>query len=167
MDGTDWAAIRRAAGVVLLSEAAAFHAGRLATNPELFGADVRRRLQTGAELGAPDISAARAELARWRADSGTLFKDVDFLVTPTTRRTAISIALAEGVSAAADYTRFTAPFNLLGLPALSVPAGVGDDGLPIGVQLVAPPLRDEFLLAVGAAFELCRTELPGGGPHLC
>ena len=45
--------------------------------------------------------------------------------------------------------------------------GVGDDGLPIGVQFVAPPLRDEFLLAVGAAFELRRTQLSGCGTHLC
>ena len=51
------------------------------------------------------------------------------------------------------YVRTTGPFNLSGLPALSVPAGFDRDGLPIGLQIAAPPFDEETALRVGACFE--------------
>jgi Asp-tRNA(Asn)/Glu-tRNA(Gln) amidotransferase A subunit family amidase len=50
-------------------------------------------------------------------------------------------------------TRLTRPFNVLGWPALSLPCGFSQNGMPIGVQLVAAPHREELLLQIGAALE--------------
>ena len=50
-------------------------------------------------------------------------------------------------------TRFMRPVNYLGLPALTVPAGFSKSGLPIGLQLIGRPFRDETLIALGAAFQ--------------
>ena len=51
------------------------------------------------------------------------------------------------------YVRTTGPFNLSGLPALSVPAGFDRDGLPLGLQITAAPFDEETALRVGACFE--------------
>ena len=60
---------------------------------------------------------------------------------------------ADAVERANLLTRFTAPFNLTGLPALSVPCGLTKEGLPIGLQLVARPWAEARLLRAGWAFE--------------
>jgi Asp-tRNA(Asn)/Glu-tRNA(Gln) amidotransferase A subunit family amidase len=52
-----------------------------------------------------------------------------------------------------DGTRFTSPFNLLGLPALSLPVGLTEEGLPIGLQLIGLPGAEATMLAAGAALE--------------
>jgi aspartyl-tRNA(Asn)/glutamyl-tRNA(Gln) amidotransferase subunit A len=151
--GVNWSEIRRVAGTVLLSEAAALHARRLASQPRLFGSDVRRRLETGASIDEQEVADARRQLEWWRQHAADALEGVDVLVMPTTRRTAIRIDEADGVTAAADYTRFTAPFNLLGLPALSMPAPVPPGAIPVGIQLVAGNGQDTALLELGAALE--------------
>jgi aspartyl-tRNA(Asn)/glutamyl-tRNA(Gln) amidotransferase subunit A len=50
-------------------------------------------------------------------------------------------------------TRLVRPFNVLGWPALSIPCGASREGLPIGLQLVAPPGKEHLLLGAGMAFE--------------
>jgi aspartyl-tRNA(Asn)/glutamyl-tRNA(Gln) amidotransferase subunit A len=65
---------------------------------------------------------------------------------------------ADAVERARLLTRFTAPFNLTGLPALSVPCGLTREGLPVGLQLVGPPWSEQRLLRAGFAFETYRME---------
>ena len=60
-------------------------------------------------------------------------------------------ALSEDVRSAA--TRLARPFNVLGWPALALPCGFSKEGLPIGLQLVAPPRQEDTLLQAGAALE--------------
>jgi mandelamide amidase len=59
------------------------------------------------------------------------------------------------------YVRNTDPASNAGLPALSVPAGITPDGLPVGMELVGPPFADDVVLAIGEAFEAARGPLPG------
>jgi aspartyl-tRNA(Asn)/glutamyl-tRNA(Gln) amidotransferase subunit A len=150
----DWRAAAAANGVLLLAEAAAYHRERLATAPGDFGADVRLRLERGAGLLPAAVGAARAVQAAWSARLADLFAGgVDFLLTPTTPRTAAPIAGIDGVQAARSLTAFTSIFNLTGLPAISVPCGFDARGLPIGLQLVGPFGADAALLAVAAAYQ--------------
>lgn len=87
------------------------------------------------------------------------FEDYDLLLTPTVACTAFA---AEGPPPAAiggrevgpaGYLPFTPPFNVTGHPAASLPAGLAADGLPVGLQVVAPRHADALLLAVSAAYE--------------
>ena len=87
------------------------------------------------------------------------FETYDLLLTPTVAVTAFQKEgppprMIEGrqVTAAA-YLPFTPPFNVTGHPAASLPAGLANDGLPVGLQVVAPRHADQLLLTVSAAFE--------------
>ena len=65
----------------------------------------------------------------------------------------------------AQFTRCARPFNYLGLPTLSLPCGFGTSGLPLGFQLVARPLMEETLFAVGSAYQAAttfHTQVPAG-----
>ena len=75
------------------------------------------------------------------------------MMLPTTPIPAPPIEGTGAIEAARKLTRFTAPFNLTGLPALSVPCGFTDDGLPIGLQLVAKHWDETRLLQAGQAYE--------------
>jgi indoleacetamide hydrolase len=58
------------------------------------------------------------------------------------------------------YLRNTDPASGAGLPALSLPAGLADDGLPVGMELVGPPGSDDVVMAIGEALEAARGPLP-------
>src|SRR5439155_1725246 len=93
----------------------------------------------------------------------------DIVATPTVSRTALSIdhdffAAIKIDGQPADTVRkawypYTLPFNLSGNPAVTLPCGRGGDGLPIGLQLIGPPLGDARLLRNAAAFALCGLRL--------
>jgi aspartyl-tRNA(Asn)/glutamyl-tRNA(Gln) amidotransferase subunit A len=90
----------------------------------------------------------------------TFFDDFDILLTPTTPVAAPLIEGSDALEQARRLTRFTAPFNLTGLPALSVPCGFTTGGLPVGLQLVGRPWGEARLLRAGRAFE--KAFAPGG-----
>jgi len=81
--------------------------------------------------------------------------DADVFLLPTTFTTApfIEEASKDAVAISRLYTRFTAPFNLTGLPAVTIPCGFSSQGLPIGLELVARPWDDGVLLATAAYFQ--------------
>jgi aspartyl-tRNA(Asn)/glutamyl-tRNA(Gln) amidotransferase subunit A len=81
------------------------------------------------------------------------FRDYDLLLTPTTPITAPMRGSADAVERARLLTRFTAPFNLTGLPALSIPCGWSADKLPIGLQIVAKPWAESIVLLAGRLYE--------------
>jgi aspartyl-tRNA(Asn)/glutamyl-tRNA(Gln) amidotransferase subunit A len=143
-----------AANNVLLvqSDAAAFHQERLKAQPELFGSDVLKRLQTGAAFTSTEYALARRAQAELRRRFESLFQEIDILLTPTTPITAPA-AGADAIERARLLTRYTAPFNLTGLPAVSIPCGFSKEGLPIGLQLVAAPWAEARLLCAAYAFE--------------
>lgn len=135
------------------SDAAAFHRDRLRTHPEKFGADVLARMERGAMFTSTEYILARRFQSEWRRQLERLFERFDLLLTPTAPITAPVIEGLDSIEAARQLTRCTAPFNLAGLPALSLPCGMSEAGLPIGLQIVAAPWREAQALRAGRAFE--------------
>jgi len=134
------------------ADAATFHHQRLAEHPDWFGADVLQRLQAGALLTSSDYVLARRVQAEGRRSFEMFFTKYDLLLLPTTPIPAPPIAAIAALEAARQLTRFTAPFNLTGLPALSVPCGLVA-GLPFGLQIVAPQWGEARVLQAGYAFK--------------
>jgi aspartyl-tRNA(Asn)/glutamyl-tRNA(Gln) amidotransferase subunit A len=140
-------------GLMVVSDAAALHKERLESQPERFGADVQARLQTGAAFSISEYIQARRAQVELRRQFESFFEHYDLLLTPTTPITAHIRGSADAVERARLLTRFTAPFNLTGLPALSVPCGFSQEGLPIGLQLVGRPWEDARLLRAAHLYE--------------
>ncbi|HXN03140.1 MAG TPA: amidase [Candidatus Dormibacteraeota bacterium] len=152
--------------VTLRAEASAVHSRWIRTRPRAYGADVRIRLQLGALVSGADYVLAQRMRGRLRAAIGRVFQDVDVLLLPTTPITAPVVGERsvrwrsgeEPVDGA--LVRLTAPFNLTGLPALSVPFGSAA-GLPVGVQVVGQWMDEARVLAVGRLIEgLAEEERP-------
>jgi aspartyl-tRNA(Asn)/glutamyl-tRNA(Gln) amidotransferase subunit A len=140
-------------GLMTQSDGAAVHRDRLREHPELFGEDVRRRLENGAKTSSTDYILARRTQAEIRKRFEQFFESSDFLILPTTPIAAPTVAGHDAVEQAGRLTRFTAPFNLAGLPALSLPCGFTKEGLPIGLQIVSRAWGDAKVLNLGYAFE--------------
>lgn len=148
-----------AVAVIIAVEAAAVHEQRLRADADAFGEDVRIRLERGFFVSGTDfVQAQRARTYLTRTFVRVL-EDVDILVMPTTSMPAPSIEEEHASAADASLamsltlTRFTNPFNLTGLPALSVPCGFTAEGLPVGLQIVGRPFDDATVLRVGHAYE--------------
>jgi aspartyl-tRNA(Asn)/glutamyl-tRNA(Gln) amidotransferase subunit A len=147
-------------GLMTPSDAAAFHHQRLAENPQGFGQDVLTRLQTGAAYTSTEYSLARRMQSILRCQFSEFFDEYDLLLTPTTPITAPRRRSADAVELARLLTRFTAPFNLTGLPALSVPCGWSGEKLPIGLQIVGKAWAEAKVLLAGKLYEQGRGLLP-------
>ena len=141
-------------GRMVIADAAAFHHERLRKNPDGFGPDVRERLEAGRALTSTEYSLARRVQAEMKHAYAQFFETYDALLLPSTAVTAAPIENLNSAAYAPKLTRFTAPFNLTGLPALSVPCGFSTDGLPIGLQIVCANWQEATLLRIGHAFEL-------------
>jgi aspartyl-tRNA(Asn)/glutamyl-tRNA(Gln) amidotransferase subunit A len=140
-------------GLMVTSDAAAFHQKRLGELPENFGEDIRQRLETGAAFTSSEYSVARRSQAVLRRKFAEFFKEYDLLLTATTPIAAPPLEGPDAVQQAATLTRFTAPFNFTGLPAISLPCGLTEQGLPIGLQLITRPWGEVALLRAAQAYE--------------
>ena len=138
-----------------------------ATRDAGFGAEVKRRIMLGTyalSAGYYDAYYGQAQKVRTliTRDFAAAYEQVDVLVSPTTPSTAFR--LGEKVNdPLAMYLMdlCTIPTNLAGDAAMSLPSGLStDDGLPVGLQIMAPPLADDRLYRVGAAYEAARGPLP-------
>ncbi len=138
--------------VIILAEAAAYHARTMRERPQDYGEDVRLRLEPGALY--PATQFVDAQRLRRRVVDGflTALAGVDVLVTPTLPMTAPRIP-GPKVETPNPVTRFTFPANLAGLPAISLPCGFGTDGLPIGLQIIGRPFDESTVLRAGRAYE--------------
>jgi aspartyl-tRNA(Asn)/glutamyl-tRNA(Gln) amidotransferase subunit A len=135
------------------SDGAAVHRDRLREHPEMFGEDIRRRLEDGAKTTSTEYILARRTQAEVKKRFEQFFESYDLLITPTTPIPAPTIEGHDAVEQAGRLTRFTAPFNLTGLPALSLPCGFTKEGLPIGLQIISRAWADAKVLNAGYAFE--------------
>lgn len=140
-------------GLMVTSDAAAFHRERLAEEADKFGEDVRRRLETGAAYSSSEYILARRSQAVLRRRFTDFFREYDLLLTATTPIAAPPLEGPDAVQQAATLTRFTAPFNFTGLPAISLPCGFTNEGLPIGLQMVTRPWGEVSLLRAAQAYE--------------
>jgi aspartyl-tRNA(Asn)/glutamyl-tRNA(Gln) amidotransferase subunit A len=114
---------------------------------------VLQRLQTGAAYTSSEYILARRTQVELRRRFERFFEEYHLLLTPATPIPAPPLEGPDAVEQARRLTRFTAPFNLTGLPALSLPCGFTREGLPIGLQLVAAPWGEAGLLRAGYAYE--------------
>jgi aspartyl-tRNA(Asn)/glutamyl-tRNA(Gln) amidotransferase subunit A len=144
---------------VVGAEAYAFHAQYFTKTPELYQPVTRRRLQAGSTVTAAAYVEGRRELDRLRRAVGEVFSTVDLLVTPTTPISPVTIK--EGVDdpgtppagGVALSLRNTQPFDIYGLPSISVPCGFTRSGVPIGLEISGPHLGEPVVLALAHAYE--------------
>jgi aspartyl-tRNA(Asn)/glutamyl-tRNA(Gln) amidotransferase subunit A len=140
------------------TESYAYHAANLAASPELYQPETVRRLRTGEKVTAAEYIEGRRELEAARRAIGAVFAGVDVLVTPTTPLPAPSIADLKANPdalrpAELKLLRNTRPFNVWGLPAISVPCGFTQGGLPMGLQIAGPHWREDLVLRLAHAYE--------------
>lgn len=135
------------------ADGAAVHRDRLKEHPDWFGEDIRRRLEDGAKTTSTEYILARRTQAEVQKRCELFFESYDLLILPTTSIAAPTIEGHDAVEQAGRLTRFTAPFNLAGLPALSIPCGFTSEGLPIGLQIVSRAWGDAKALNAGYAYE--------------
>src|SRR5258708_1391282 len=132
---------------VQAAESFAYHADDVAKTPELYQAETLRRIRSGENISAAEYILRRREMDQERRRTLDFFAEVDLLVTPTMPIPAPAIAdLKKDPSALRPaelaLLRNTRPFNVWGLPAISVPCGFTKSGLPIGLQIAAPHWRE-------------------------
>jgi aspartyl-tRNA(Asn)/glutamyl-tRNA(Gln) amidotransferase subunit A len=140
------------------AESYAYHAENVAKNPELFQPETLRRIRAGERVTAGEYIGRRQELERARRDIREVFAAVDVLLTPTTPIPAPAIAELKANPdalrpAELKLLRNTRPFNVWGLPAISVPCGFTQSGLPIGLQMAGPHWREDLVLQLAYAYE--------------
>ena len=124
-----------------------------------FGDEVKRRIMLGTyalSSGYYDAYYLKAQKVRTlvKGDFDEVFKEVDVIITPTSPTPAFKAG--ERVSDPLQMYLsdiFTIPCNLAGLPGISIPSGFTSDGLPIGMQILAPPFAEEKIFQVAYAFE--------------
>ena len=143
---------------VQAAESYAFHAATVAKTPELYQPETLRRIKTGEKITSEDYQEKYVELKAAREIICRVFDEIDILVTPTTPIPAPRIAeLKENPELLRPrelvLLRNTRPFNVWGIPTVSIPCGLTKAGLPIGLQLAGPPRREGLLLQFAYACE--------------
>jgi amidase len=124
----------------------------------------RAMLERSREIDSVGYLAAVAQLQAMARGIVAFFAEYDLLLTPVLAERPLPIGELNGITDApwetldrsSRFTPYPALFNVTGQPAISVPVGFGDDGLPVGVQLVAKPLGEDTLLQVAAQMEAAR-----------
>ena len=148
---------RAAAYVISTTEGASLHLDRLRKRPNDFDPAVRDRLIAGAMVPAPLVDRAQ-KFRRWyRAKVLELFKSVDVIIAPATPCIAPKLGQAtfvlDGVElpVRANIGIHTQPISFIGLPVVAVPVPL--EPMPIGVQIIAAPWREDIALRVAHALE--------------
>jgi Asp-tRNA(Asn)/Glu-tRNA(Gln) amidotransferase A subunit family amidase len=144
-----------------MAEAYAYHKQNANETLNLYQPETLRRILAGAEISAADYIHNRRELEQSRRTIRETFATVDLLVTPTTPIPAPAIADLKANPdnlrpAELKLLRNTRPFNVWGLPAISVPCGFTKNGLPIGLQIAGPHWREDLVLRLAYAYEQAR-----------
>jgi aspartyl-tRNA(Asn)/glutamyl-tRNA(Gln) amidotransferase subunit A len=142
--------------VIVSADGAAFHQERLAKQSAAFGADVLGRLRAGEQMSAVEYALARhgQKVMTDQLDAMFNYQRLDFIITPTTPITAPRYDQGMEIERArASLTTFTTPFNMTRHPAISVPCGFNQQGLPIGLQVVARHWDEARLLTAAHAYE--------------
>jgi len=143
---------------VQAAESYAFHAANVAKTPEFYQPETLRRIKTGENISPQDYERKLADLKVEREKIRAIFEAVDLIVTPTTSVPAPKIAdLKQNPESLRPnelvLLRNTRPFNVWGVPAISIPCGLTKAGLPIGLQIAGPPNREDLVLQIAYACE--------------
>lgn len=157
VDVPEAARARAAAYVITTTEGASLHLDRLRKRPNDFDPAVRDRLIAGAMVPAPLVDRAQRFRCWYRAQLAEIFKSVDVLLAPATPCTAPKLGQVnfnlDGVElpVRANIGIHTQPISFIGLPVVAVPVPL--EPLPIGVQIICAPWREDIALRVAYALE--------------
>jgi len=140
------------------AEAYAYHKQFVARSPELYQPATLARIKSGEKTSEADVERAKRELAETREAIRKVFAEVDVLLTPTVPIPPPSIAdLKQNPDklrpAELMMLRNTRPFNVWGIPAISIPCGFTKDGMPIGLQLAGAPWVPDIGLHLAHKYE--------------
>jgi aspartyl-tRNA(Asn)/glutamyl-tRNA(Gln) amidotransferase subunit A len=142
----------RAAYPVFLHEAAQVHEPIWREHGELYGDNVAAKLERALRVTDAQYEQALRERELYRERIAAVFEDIDLLLTPTV--TAVAPPSGLGDLALRDsLIKLTVPWNTIGAPALALPCGSAEHGLPASVQLVGKPGDDALVLAAGRGLE--------------
>ncbi|HEX5534468.1 MAG TPA: amidase [Actinomycetales bacterium] len=163
------AAAQEQMSTMMLAEAYGLLQERIHTQSASFTPTVLQRLLLGREVTGPQYAAARAWADTWRRRLRRTFNKVDAVVVPTTASIAPRLGPdIDGLGRTMQVTRFTFPWSLAGVPALSLPCGF-DQGMPIGLQLVGDWHAEMQLLEIGRRYQRVtrwhETSFPDPGAH--
>ena len=142
-----------AAWAPFLAETYEYHARNLRERPEGYRESLRPRVYMGALVTAADYLRAQRLRERFRREVDALFERVDLLVFPGQMTPALRFEDFPMTGLAPASMRYTAPWNLLGLPAVVVPCGVSREGLPVSIQIVGRAFDDATVLRLARAYE--------------
>ena len=146
--------MQQLATVIIYSDACAVHAERLSSSPQTFDEQVLARMRTGLDYSGVDYANAVRGRALWKQQLAQVFTQVDVLLSPTIHTPVPFID--DGLSLL-DSTKNATRNTYLGafaqLPSLSVPCGINNDGLPIGLQFESAWWREPLLMQMGYAYQ--------------
>ena len=152
IDGKPFSLARKANQTILIAEAYAYHEETYQKAPEKFGSSVRRRMLEGAFLSAADYITAQRARSVLNQQMLANFARIDVLATPTVARPPDAFDTLDPNEQNLRPS-FTNPFNLTGLPTISVPCGFTEGKLPVGLQIVAPAFAEATCFRVAYAYE--------------
>jgi aspartyl-tRNA(Asn)/glutamyl-tRNA(Gln) amidotransferase subunit A len=139
-------------GAVFMREVAESHRALFPARAEAYGDNVRTKLERCVRVTDAEFEAAMRRLEEYRERAAEAVDGIDLLVTPTLAFVAPP-ATKDDLAIRDAVIRFTFPFNALGWPALALPCGPAEHGLPASVQLVAPAGEDARVIASGLLLE--------------
>jgi aspartyl-tRNA(Asn)/glutamyl-tRNA(Gln) amidotransferase subunit A len=143
-----------AAGAILLfSDAFTYHERNLREHPELYRNGLRNRLRSGAFITARDYVRAYRIRAQLKREFEQVLRRVDVLVTPAEPQPAGPLYARPGSAGERTGPVILRPFNMAGLPAVSIPCGFSERGLPLGLQIAGRPFDEATVLRVSHAYE--------------
>lgn len=167
----DAQAARAAAFLITMAEGAALHLDRLRERPDDFDPEVRDRLLAGTMLPAVWVSRAQKLRRGFREQVLRLFDGVDAILAPSTPMKAPLLgqktAMFGGVEMPVrpNLGIFTQPISFIGLPVVSVPVWLEGEELPLGVQVIAAPWREDICLRIARQLEsagICKAPVAKG-----
>jgi len=153
----DMALLGKLNAILMAAESAALHRATLHQHPECYGGQVRRRILQGLFLDATSYyDALRLRTRLLHRFVAETLSGADACLLPTA--SGVAPLVSDTIAPTQDHvvaqvTYWTRSMNYLGVPALAVPAGTGEQRLPLSVQLIGPPLGEEYLFALGQLLE--------------
>ena len=156
-----WIKQGRTVGGTIIQSEASFHLWPLVENQlESIGTDVRRKLEMGRIITASDYMQSQKIRGLLIEDIDSLFKEYKLLFSPTTPIIAPEIGTSEmftetgsGIDINVILGTFTTPFNMIGVPTISIPCGFSESNMPIGMQIAGNRFEERLVLNAAYAYE--------------
>ena len=136
------------------AEASLYHESQFRDHPEMYGSTIRKRLIDNAGISGVDYVRDRWRQLEVQQAVRHLMRDIDIVLTPTSPIIAPKIAEVDtSIPGGTILARHTSPFNIAGIPTISMPAGFSEQGMPIGVQLSGRWWEEGLVLRAAHAYQ--------------